>query len=121
MKTADYTEDQNKTVYAVPGDITRPMSEGCLRLIKDGAMVYTEPNDLMYEFRIHESDARLRTYLDCSMVEKQIICAIGTGVNHDEDIIVKAGISPADLARGLTVLQLKNLIKSVGNGEWTLV
>lgn len=79
MSTADYTIKQNKSVYAVPGDIYHPMSEGCNQLIKDGAMVYTEPNDMMYEFHIHERSAKAREYLECEPEEQLIICAIDRG------------------------------------------
>lgn len=79
MSTANYTNNQNKSVYAVPGDIYHPMSEGCNQLIKDGAMVYTEPNDMMYEFRIRERSAKAREYLECSPEEQLIICAIDRG------------------------------------------
>ena len=105
----------------MPGDIYRPMSKGCLNLIRDGAMIYTEPSDLMYEFHIREENVRLRAYKECSLEEQDVICAIGTGTNRDEDILEKTGLTPADYARCITMLQLKNLIKSVGNGEWALV
>ena len=121
MSTANYTNDQNKSIYAVPGDIYRPMSKGCLNLIRDGAMIYTEPSDLMYEFHIREENVRLRAYKEFSLEEQDVICAIGTGTNRDEDILEKTGLTPADYARCITMLQLKNLIKSVGNGEWALV
>jgi DNA processing protein len=121
MSTANYTNDQNKSIYAVPGGIYHPMSKGCLNLIKDGAMIYTEPSDLMYEFHIREENVRLRAYKECSLEEQDVICAIGTGTNRDEDILEKTGLTPAEFARCITILQLKKLIKSVGNGEWALV
>lgn len=121
MSTAKYTDDQNKSIYAVPGDINHPMSKGCNRLIQEGAMVYTEPSDLMYEFHIEGRSAKARDYLACSPEEQLIICAIDRGKNRDEDIISETGLSPAVFTSNTTMLQLKNLIKSTGNGEWALV
>ncbi len=53
--------------------------------------------------------------------EQLIICAIDRGKTVDEEILAETKLSPAEYARSITMLQLKGLIKSVGNGEWALV
>lgn len=40
LNTAAHALEQGKEVFAVPGDVTRPMSRGCNQLIADGANVY---------------------------------------------------------------------------------
>jgi len=45
--TARMALDQGKDVLAVPGDITRTTSEGCNRLIRDGAHPVLSPEDLI--------------------------------------------------------------------------
>jgi DNA processing protein len=121
MSTANYTNAQNKTIYAVPGDITRPMSEGCNKLIKEGAMVFTEPADLHYEFGVPMQASTNNTYEDCTLEERLVLLNIKLGINRDEEILAKSKLSPGEFARTTMTLQLKNLIKSVGNGEWALV
>jgi DNA processing protein len=121
MSTANYTNEQNKPIYAVPGDISRPMSEGCNKLIKDGAMVYTELSDLHLGFGVTWRSSIISQYDDCSVEERLIIFNIKLGINRDEDIIAKAKLSPAEFAQATMTLQLKNIIKSIGNGEWALV
>ncbi len=44
--TADQALEQNKDVYVVPGRIGDSLSEGCLKLIKEGAQVITSPMDI---------------------------------------------------------------------------
>ena len=39
-----------KNVYAVPGDITRYQSVGSNQLIKEGAKVVTEPEDVLEDY-----------------------------------------------------------------------
>ena len=39
--------EQNRDVYVVPGRIGDALSEGCLKLIKEGAQVITSPMDIM--------------------------------------------------------------------------
>ncbi len=46
--TARLAVDQGREVFAVPGDIDRAVSEGCNRLIADGAIPVTSIDDLMF-------------------------------------------------------------------------
>lgn len=51
--TARYALEQNRNVYAIPGSLHQPMSQGCLQLIRDGAKLVTRPADLLEDFGIH--------------------------------------------------------------------
>jgi len=44
--TANYALQQNRTVFALPGPINSPMSAGTFRLIKDGAVPVSRPDDI---------------------------------------------------------------------------
>ncbi len=44
--TADQALEQNRDVYVVPGRIGDSLSEGCLKLIKEGAQMITSPMDI---------------------------------------------------------------------------
>ena len=45
--TARTALEQGRDVFAVPGDIDRPTSEGCNLLIRDGALPVLDPDDLI--------------------------------------------------------------------------
>lgn len=47
--TARYAIEHGRPVFVLPGDITRPSSEGCNLLIKDGAHPVLDPGDLVAE------------------------------------------------------------------------
>ncbi|MBR3323964.1 DNA-processing protein DprA, partial [Candidatus Saccharibacteria bacterium] len=47
LNTASHALDIGSDLMAVPGDITRLTSRGCNRLLMQGAIPYTEPNDLL--------------------------------------------------------------------------
>ena len=49
--TVDYALDQGKNVYAMPGDITRINTEGTNELIKQGAKIVTNVNDILEDFK----------------------------------------------------------------------
>ena len=51
--TAGLGLDIGREIFAVPGRITDPISEGCNRLLRDGAHVATCANDILEEFGIN--------------------------------------------------------------------
>lgn len=50
--TADMALEQGKDVYALPGPVTSPMSQGCHRLIQQGADILLSPEDLLKDMGI---------------------------------------------------------------------
>ena len=51
--TADMALEQGKDVYALPGPVTSSMSQGCHRLIRQGAGILISPEDLLIELGIN--------------------------------------------------------------------
>ena len=49
--TAEHAVDQNRDVFAVPGNIQSPTSDGTNKLIKDGAKPVTCAEDILDEYR----------------------------------------------------------------------
>ncbi|MBR1572791.1 MAG: DNA-processing protein DprA [Lachnospiraceae bacterium] len=54
--TVDFALEQGKDIYVVPGRITDKMSEGCNRLINQGAQIITSSDDFIQSLR--ECDLR---------------------------------------------------------------
>jgi DNA processing protein len=52
LLTASHAANQGKTVFAVPGNITSPLSKAPLSLLKKGALIATETNDLLDELNL---------------------------------------------------------------------
>ncbi|MCD8118122.1 MAG: DNA-processing protein DprA [Lachnospiraceae bacterium] len=48
--TVDFALEQGKDVFALPGRVTDPCSKGCNRLIRQGAMLLTDTDDILAEF-----------------------------------------------------------------------
>lgn len=49
--TAEHALEQNRDVYAMPGDVSNPNSAGCHRLIQEGAYLLSRPQDLLDSLR----------------------------------------------------------------------
>ena len=55
--TTDYALAQGREVFALPGRVTDPLSEGCNRLLSQGASIALDPKDLTERFfGIREGD-----------------------------------------------------------------
>lgn len=73
--TTKFATEQSRGVYAVPGDITSPTSEGPISLIKDGAKPITTAADIVEDFVCQYS------YLNAVMKNTNFDVAVPRGVN----------------------------------------
>ena len=53
--TADAALDQGKDVFVIPGRVGDPLSVGCNRLIRQGAIPVLSPDDILEYYNIHAS------------------------------------------------------------------
>ncbi|HEX4241801.1 MAG TPA: DNA-processing protein DprA [Steroidobacteraceae bacterium] len=94
--TATMARRRGKVVLAVPGSIENPLSRGCHRLIREGAVLVQSAHDIWRE---------LRSSLPCAAVgpaqDRSDAAAIsGTGMDKNRKILLDAlGFDPADLDR----------------------
>lgn len=117
--TALVGDRQNRKVFAVPGDITRPMSAGCNQLIYDGVCPCLDVLDVMAAIGVYNKGSGNKIAgLDAS--EKLVVEAIKGGANEMLDIIKQTKYSSVELMQILMELELKSAIKSSGNNRWTL-
>lgn len=65
--TTKYALEENRFLFAVPGDIVRQNSRGTNRLIQEGARMVIEPKDVLIEMR-----HILRGYLNEDLTEEEI-------------------------------------------------
>lgn len=50
--TARFAAEQGRPVMAIPGNVDRPSSSGCNQLIKEGAVLIMETEDILREFNL---------------------------------------------------------------------
>ncbi len=122
LNTASHALDQGKEVFAVPGDINKPVSEGCNRLIAKGAIPYLRPSDLIE--RLFPGRARAKkskkTFVGGSPVEQKIVEQISLGVNDGEQIVMNSGISVQEFNQAITMLEIRDVVVPLGMNKWML-
>ena len=125
LNTAAHALDQGKEVFAVPGNITNPYSQGCNKLIRQGANPYTGPDDLL-RLLFPEAYAKKRKKPDQMLlfgdndIETAILRALAEGLRDGEKITTQLNLSVPEFNEATTLLEIKGAIRSLGANQWTL-
>ena len=122
-QTASDALEQNKDVYAVPGDITRPMSVGCNRLIFDGAIPLVNIDDFIVDFLGVRASKEGRYDLvisDMAESAKNIVAALRDGISSGEEIMQKYQISAAEFNHQIMLLELRGVVQPYDVASWIL-
>ena len=128
LNTASHAMNQGRDLFAVPGDITRKMSEGCNNLIKLGAMPYTKIDDLLAILFPEEMSKKRKKKLDESQLElfgdnteeKMVIRELMNGLRDGEVIMERLEMDVSTFNQTITMLEIKGLVRSLGMNNWTL-
>jgi DNA processing protein len=107
--TAQQAVEQGRTVYAVPGNIDRPTSQGCNRLIQQGAKLIMEGadvlDDLMTLFPTEPQAPKMES-------AGPVFEALGAGEAHINEITERcAGMAMATVSATLMKLEMKRVVK----------
>ncbi len=118
--TARFAIEQNKTICAVPGPINSPGSIGTNNLLKSGAHVATEAQDVLNLLGI-ESEVKARQEVFGDTKEEQIIIDLmKSGVSALEELQQKSNLGPAIFSQTITMLEISSKIRPLGAAHWTL-
>ena len=114
--TASIALDQGREVFAVPGSINSFKSTGCHFLIKQGAGLIENSDDILDQLGLNYPHAPKRdTYKEAPMPpmeasEKAIYSIIGEYPTHIDQIAKESNLKPSDVSGLLLRMELKGII-----------
>ncbi len=117
--TAMAALDYNRDVYAIPGPIDSPSSEGTNWLIQQGAKLVVTPQDVLDDLNIDAKNMELiaKEYTAANDEERLILKLVENNYLCSDDIVRKSKMNIAVASYALTMLEMKGILENVG-GVW---
>ncbi len=111
--TAGLALEQGKEIFALPGRLSDPLSEGCNRLIQEGAAVLLSPEDVLEYFtlkngkilKVHEKNKN-----GLAKKEKMVYSCLDLQPKSLEEIVNLSGLSVSECMSVLLDLELSGHI-----------
>lgn len=120
--TVDYALEQGRDVFAVPGSIFSPRSEGVNRLIRDGAGLVTCAGDILeaLNLSIAASQQEVRTALPDDPTEAAILTLVGYEPLHIDELSRRISLPIGDISATLSILELKGFVRQCAPMQYVL-
>jgi DNA processing protein len=121
LNTAAHALEQGKEIFVVPGNITSPLSVGCNALLKQGARVVTDYQDVLDVIAPDIGTASSRTApVGQNDLETKILALLGKGMRDGDELRRACEVSATEFSTALTMLELAGAIRPLGGDQWTI-
>jgi DNA processing protein len=122
--TAEFAVEQGRDVFAVPGPVNDPRSHGPHALIRDGACLVEDANDILSALGVLvcTADPQL-TLPDPSLTddEQLILRLLGPQPRVVDDLIAESAADAARVSAALMLLELKGLARKTSGTTYVRV
>ncbi len=114
--SALFALNQNREVFAIPGNINSPKSRGCNRLIKQGAKLIQSVEDILEEIGepLGRNVGEPKPIPDnLSQFEKKLLAILSTEPKHIDQLVLDLKESPSTVLSSLLTLELMGLVQQL--------
>lgn len=120
MNTVMHALQQGRDVYAVPGNITSPMSSGCNKLIEQGASPIIDIDAFVEQFAPLVTAPTQQLLLAENDDEQVIIELLQSGVRDGDELLRRSKLDTTTFSTTMTMLELRSVIRPLGANNWSL-
>ncbi|MEI7035354.1 DNA-processing protein DprA [Fulvimonas yonginensis] len=131
--TARLAGEQGREVFALPGSVHNPLARGCHRLIRDGARLVEEPDEIVealapaaralgLELAARLDGAGARGGPAAQAPQDPEHRRLHEALGHDpatlDELVARTGLAPAALASMLLVLELEGRVEGLPGNRY---
>jgi DNA processing protein len=121
--TAEFGIAYGRKVFAVPGPGPSSLSKGPYKLIEKGAVLVTDPKDVLRVLGLEGDKRDIRAKRDvkgCTEEEQVIIDLLQNESMSFDEIVRKVKRDSSQIASVVSLMEIKGLIKSNANGGFSI-
>jgi DNA processing protein len=121
--TANFAAEQGRDVFAVPGNILAPQSQGTNRLVQQGAHPLLHVKELLDALELNTivEHRAARSVLPADAVEATLLGLLGPEPVHVDDIRSQSGMPIEKVSATLALMELKGMVRQVGGMNYVAV
>jgi DNA processing protein len=118
--TANLALEQNREVFAVPGNIYSPVSLGPNKLIKMGAKPITCAEEIIEALNL----TQIKTYINNKEIipetpaEEKILALLSHEPKHVNEIVRESNLDTATTNSTLVVMEMKGIVRNLGGMQY---
>ncbi|MCP5098758.1 MAG: DNA-protecting protein DprA [Chloroflexi bacterium] len=120
--TTKFALEQDREVFAVPGNISSPVSRGPNNLIQQGAKLVSRVEDILEELQL--TQVVEHTAVQLALPETAEEVALYTNLSgqptHIDELCRTSGLPTGLVSSTLTLMELKGLVQQVGGMNYVL-
>lgn len=118
--TVDFAAEQGRDAFAVPGPVHAPASAGCLRILREGATLVRNADDVLEDLHIRHLETQQPPPSTASLSddERRLLSVLTSQPQHIDDIAEAISKSVGEVSGELMMLELQGQVHSAGNGYY---
>ncbi|MFQ5401148.1 MAG: DNA-processing protein DprA [Anaerolineae bacterium] len=120
--TAKFALEQDREVFAVPGNVNSPASKGCNRLIQQGAKLVMGAEDILEELSLQmvEEHTAVQLALPESAEEAALLNLLSAQPVHIDELCRETGMPSSVVSSTLALMELKGMVQQTGGMNYAL-
>jgi DNA processing protein len=121
--TAEFAVEQGKEVFAVPGSILTPQSEGTNRLIEQGARPLLKMSEILDVLKLEQIPEKQnsRKQFPLNPTETKLLQSLSQDPVHVDEVSRNSGLPISEVSATLTMLELKGMVSQVGGMKYVAI